>query len=97
MNRSYSPASGAVTFHLMLLESLHFTDIFRSSSFALPPISAAVAPYRRIYGVSPRMRGSVAGGTAARRDSGEPKPAEKTPAAPLIITFKKFFLVSVGG
>src|SRR5207344_79955 len=38
-----------------------------------------------------------AGGSAARRDSGEPKPAERTPAAPLIITFKKFFLLRVCG
>jgi hypothetical protein len=43
------------------------------------------------------MRGSVAGGTVARRDDREPKPAEKTQAAPLIITFKKFFLLRVWG
>jgi hypothetical protein len=79
----------------MLLESLQFTEIFRSSSFALPPISVAVAPYRRIYGVSPRMRGPVAGRTAARRDSGEVKVVERMPAAPLIITFKKLFLLRV--
>src|SRR6266567_4260255 len=53
MNRSYSPSSRAVTFHLILLESLQFTEIFKSSSFALPSITAAVVPYRRIYGVSP--------------------------------------------
>src|SRR6266536_674843 len=90
MNRSYSPASGAVMFHLILLESLQSTEIFRLSSFALPPISVAVAPYRRIYGVSPRMRGFVAGETAAATDGGEPKSAESKPAVPLIITFKVF-------
>ena len=95
MNSSYSPSSGAVTFHLILLESLQFTEIFRLSSFALPPIAAAVAPYRRISGVSLWMRGSVVRGTAARRDSEEPKPVERTPAAPLIMTFKKFFLLRV--
>jgi len=95
MNRSYSPASGAVTFHLILLESLQFTEIFRLSSFALSPISDAVAPYRRIYGVSPWIRGSVAEGTAARRGSGDANLAERTPAAPPIIIFKKFFLLRV--
>jgi hypothetical protein len=80
----------------MLVEPLQFTEIFRLSSFALPPISAAVVPYKQIYGVSSRMRGSVAGGTAARMLEwivGKPKPPERTPAAPLIITFKKFFLL----
>jgi len=32
-------------------------------------------------------------GTAARMDIGKPKPPERTPAAPLIITFKEFFLL----
>src|SRR5579863_4708631 len=97
MNKSYSPSSGVVTSHLIQLESLQFTEIFRLSSFALPPISAAVDPYRRIYGVSPWMRGSVVRGTAARRDSGEPRPAERAPAAPLVKTFKKSFLLKMCG
>src|ERR1700730_11419544 len=32
MNSSYSPSSGAVTFHLIVLEFLQFTEIFRLSS-----------------------------------------------------------------
>jgi hypothetical protein len=68
-------------------------EILRSSSFALPSIAEAVAPYRRIYGVSSRMRGFVVGVTAAQEDSGDANLDERTPAVPLIMTLIKFFLL----
>jgi hypothetical protein len=41
------------------------------------------------------MRGSVAEGTAAQSLNGEPKLPERAPTVPLIITFKKVFLLRV--
>src|SRR5713226_10524514 len=92
-NRSNSPSSGTVTFHFMLLESLQSTEIFRPSNFALPPISTAVEPYRRVSCVSPRTRGLDWRESGDRSDRAKPVPAESALAAPVSMTFRKLPLL----